>query len=85
MTIERINPTDLNFDNSLGMTAMEVAEPDRRTSLASIDQNVQRTLVSECHNVSIKRGGKWIRLQRDKDESGESKKLETHENKVMTP
>lgn len=85
LTCGRIEQIDRQAGNRLGMIEMVELEPDRRSCLVSLDPNVQPTMVKESQSVSHKRGGKWVRLQRDKVESGELKKLETHDNKVMTP
>lgn len=68
------NLTDKQLGNSLGIVEMKETKPDRRICLASIDTNVQKNMVRESQSLSIKRGGKWVRLQRDKLENGDQKK-----------
>lgn len=69
----------------MGIAEVEGSELDRKICLASIDQNVLRNTSRETPSLSIKRGEKWVRLQRDKLEDGGQKKLENNENKSMTP
>lgn len=52
--------------NTMGMAEVEVSEPERRICLASINQNGLRNTSRITPSLSINRGEKWVRLQRDK-------------------
>lgn len=56
----------------MGIAQVEGPEPDRRICFASIVQNVLRNTSRVTPSLSIKKGGKWVRLQRDNLEDGEN-------------